>query len=123
MAGQEVARPDLDYRMSQTLVSARNVVRDLETIAAFLERAKPDANGVDLLVLPVDEGGKFGYTEDEATLIRSTSTRLSYRPSLKRSHDAHHHASSFVAPQQRTKSSSRPCRSSTSARSLLHRQR
>jgi hypothetical protein len=76
MAGQEVARPDLDYRMSQTLVSARNVVRDLETIAAFLERAKPDANGVDLLVLPVDEGGKFGYTEDEATLIRSTFQQL-----------------------------------------------
>lgn len=82
MAGQEVTRNDLDYKMSQTLVAARNVLREIETINAFLERTPADANGVDPLTLPftpVEEGavpGRFGYTEAEAYVIRSTFQQL-----------------------------------------------
>lgn len=75
MAGQDVTRNDLDYKLSQTLVSARVVVKDLETIQSFLERTTA-VNGVDPLTVPFADGGKFGYTEDEAYLIRVTFEQL-----------------------------------------------
>jgi hypothetical protein len=75
MAGQTVTRNDLDYKMAQTLVAARNVIRDLETIEAFLERT-PEKDGVDPLTVPVVDGGEFGYTADEAYLIRNTFQQL-----------------------------------------------
>lgn len=76
MAGQEVTRNDLDYKMAQTLVSARTVVKDLEAIDAFLDRTAV-VDGVDPLTVPIAEGGKFGYTADEAYLIRVTFELLS----------------------------------------------
>lgn len=75
MAGQEVTRNDLDYKMAQTLVTARNVISDLETINAFLQRT-PEVDGVDPLTVAVADGGKFGYTADEAYLIRNTFSQL-----------------------------------------------
>lgn len=75
MAGQEVTRNDLDYKMAQTLVAARTVIKDLETIEAFLERT-PTVDGVDPLVVTPADGGKFGYTADEAYLIRNTFQQL-----------------------------------------------
>lgn len=76
MAGQEVTRNDLDYKMAQTVVAARSVVRDLETIEAFFERTPIGADGVDPLIVPVQDGGRFGYNEDEAYLIRNTFQQL-----------------------------------------------
>jgi hypothetical protein len=75
MAGQEVTRNDLDYKVAQTLVAARVVIKDLETIEAFLERT-PDVDGVDPLTLPIADGGRFGYNVDEAYLIRNTFGQL-----------------------------------------------
>lgn len=89
MAGQEVTRNDLDYRMSQTVVAARNVIRELDTINMFLERMPVAADGIDPLTLPfapAEAGGipgKFGYTEEEAYLIRSTFQQLAgMKPAL-----------------------------------------
>lgn len=76
MAGQEVSRNDLDYKMANTLVNARNVVRDLETINAFLQNTPVNAEGVDPLTVSPADGGKFGYTEDEVYLIRNTFQQL-----------------------------------------------
>lgn len=77
MAGQEVTRNDLDYKMAQTLVSARTIVKDLETVQSFLERTAPGVDEPDPLTVPLTDGGKFGYTADEAYLIRATFQQLS----------------------------------------------
>lgn len=80
MAGQEVTRNELDLKMARTLVAARTVVSDLETINAFLDR--PEIDGVDLLTAAPAEGG-FGYSTDEAYLIRSTFQQLAgIRPTI-----------------------------------------
>jgi hypothetical protein len=76
MAGQEVTRNDFDYKVAQTLVAARNVVRDLETIQSFLERTAPGVDEPDPLSVAVTDGGKFGYDADETYLIRSTFQQL-----------------------------------------------
>lgn len=76
MAGQEVTRNDLDYKISQVLVAARNVIKDIETVESFLERTPNDASGADPLTVAPADGGKFGYTADEAYLIRSTFGQL-----------------------------------------------
>lgn len=82
MAGQEVTRNDLDYKMASTLVAARNVIGDLETINSFLLRT-PEVDGVDSLTVAPADGGKFGYSADEAYLIRHTFQQLeSIKPTV-----------------------------------------
>jgi len=98
MAGREVTRVELDARMSDSLVSLRNAVTKLENINEFLATI-PVVEGTDPLTVstdlpdPMDPNsavGRFGYTEDEAQLIRSVfgsllALRTQLAPVLKQS--------------------------------------
>lgn len=99
MAGREVTRVELDQRMSQSLVSLRNAVSQLENINEFLATIPIDSDGVDPLAIsaqptdPMDQTtapGRFGYTEEEAALIRQVfgsllALRTQLQPVLKQS--------------------------------------
>lgn len=80
MAGREVTRLELDGRMADSLVSIRTAVDKLTTINEFLATI-PVVDGVDPLTIsteladpmePTSAVGKFGYTAEEAVLIRDT---------------------------------------------------
>ncbi len=69
MAGQSVTRSDLDFAASTAIVSLREAMDQVKTIDFFLSTQKADAPGGDPLTKSQAEGG-FGYTEDEAYLLR-----------------------------------------------------
>jgi hypothetical protein len=99
MAGREVTRIELDQRMSQSLVSLRSAVSQLENINEFLATIPVGADGTDPLTIstdlpdPMDPNsaiGRFGYTEEEAQLIRQVfgallALRTQLAPVLKQS--------------------------------------
>ena len=99
MAGREVTRIDLDARMSDSLVSLRTAVSKLENINEFLATIPVGEDGVDPLTIstelpdPMDPSsalGRFGYTEEEAELIRKVfgsllALRTELQPVLKMS--------------------------------------
>jgi len=99
MAGRTVTRQELDSRMSESLVLLRDAVTKLENINEFLATIPVDAEGVDPLSIPADlldamdptsAVGRFGYTEEEAQLIRSVfgsllALRTQLQPVLKQS--------------------------------------
>lgn len=85
MAGREVSRLELDTTMSDNLIAARNAIDGLVAINAFLKRNPVGEDGVDPLTLPTTPTdtmdattapGKFGYTEEEAALIRQIFGQL-----------------------------------------------
>jgi len=85
MAGREVTRTALDERSAEALMAIRDAFRKVDTIQEFLSN-NPVANGVDPLTLPTTDNtdpmnpkpgpGKFGYTADEAYLIRLVFQQL-----------------------------------------------
>ncbi len=85
MAGRKVTRLELDGAMADTLVSIRVAVDKLTTINEFLVTVPISADGVDPLTVsaqftdkmdPTSAPGVFGYTEDEAKLIRDIFGKL-----------------------------------------------
>lgn len=77
MAGANVTRNDLDYAASQALVDLRQAFRKVDAIQTFLVNHPSDAAEGDLLKAPQSGAGDptsapsgFGYTDDEAYLIR-----------------------------------------------------
>lgn len=69
MAGLEVTRSQLDMKSAEAIIALRDAVAQAETIQAFLSTIPVAQDGTDPLVVPELEGG-FGYTADEAYLIR-----------------------------------------------------
>ena len=92
MAGREVTRRDLDVTMANNIVAARDAIQGLETVNAFLALNPIGADGVDPLTIsttptnpsdPTSAPGKFGYTAEEAALIRDVFGKLaSLKPSI-----------------------------------------
>lgn len=84
MAGREVSRNELDNTMANNLVAARNAIAGLETVNAFLALHPVGADGSDPLTQqpegdlgPMNSSvGKFGYTPEEAALIRDVFGKL-----------------------------------------------
>lgn len=86
MAGFDVSRGLLDQRSAEAVLAVRGAFDIVEAITAFLATVPADAPGGDKLtrpqVPPVDENGQptaepgFGYTADEAYLIRVTFEAL-----------------------------------------------
>lgn len=84
MAGRQVTRQELDLRAAEAMLAVREALAKVEKIASFLEAIPVDAEGVDPLTLPATptdpmmptstSPGHFGYTEDEAQLIRYVMT-------------------------------------------------
>lgn len=69
MAGQSVTRSDLDFAASTAIVSLREAMGRVKTVSFFLSTQRSDAPGGDPMTKSQSEGG-FGYTEDEAYLLR-----------------------------------------------------
>lgn len=69
MAGFQVNRDLLDIKAAELVMRVRDAFRDVETLYEWLA-LNPVKDGVDPLTVPTEEGGKFGYTDDEAYLIR-----------------------------------------------------
>lgn len=77
MAGRQVTRQELDLRAAEAMIAVRDALRKVETIASFLANIPIGPDGVDPLTLTPDDGtnpssapGHFGYTPEEAKLIR-----------------------------------------------------
>jgi hypothetical protein len=69
MAGLKVSRALLDQKSSDAILAIRDAFRKVETLSEYLSTVPSDAPEGDLLVKTMEEGG-FGYTADEAYLIR-----------------------------------------------------
>lgn len=70
MAGLQVTKDLLDLKSAQAVLAVREAFDQVETIFEYLATVPANAEGGDPLTLPLDQGGKFGYTADEAYLIR-----------------------------------------------------
>lgn len=79
MAGRDVTRLELDAKLADTVLSIREAVRKVNIIIGFLAQHPVDETSGDPLTLstgladpmdPTSAPGKFGYTEEEAALIR-----------------------------------------------------
>lgn len=85
MAGANVTRNDLDYAISQAVIDIRQAFRKVDSIATFLNNHPANDNpDLDLLKAPLPNAGTpdatgtgFGYTDDEAYLIRIVFEQLS----------------------------------------------
>lgn len=75
MAGVTVSRNDLDWKASRTVLAIREAFENSEVIYNFLAQYPSNAEGGDHLTKPLDQGG-FGYTDDEAYLIRLVFEQL-----------------------------------------------
>lgn len=75
MAGLTVTRDLLDHRAAQAVIDIRNAFEKAQTVFDYLATVPSTPDG-DPLTKPVSEGG-FGYTADEAYLIRVVFERLS----------------------------------------------
>lgn len=70
MAGLEVTRNMLDMKAADAVLSLREALRKVESIAKWLENT-PVVDNIDPLT-----GPEFNYTPDEAYLIRITFQQL-----------------------------------------------
>lgn len=79
MAGFNVNRPLLDQKAAEAVIAVREALDRVSIVNDFLASVPADAPGGDPLTLsttPTDSAnpnsapGKFGYTEDEAYLLR-----------------------------------------------------
>lgn len=70
MAGLEVTRPMLDQKAAEAVLSLRHVYEKIQTMNAFLNNIHADDPDGDLMTKSQEDGG-FGYTADEAYLIRT----------------------------------------------------
>lgn len=69
MAGNLVGRSDLDWRISRAVIALRDDFESVGIIKGFLDQYPSNAVGGDVLTKTVKDNG-FGYTVDEAYLIR-----------------------------------------------------
>lgn len=69
MAGTTVSRSDLDWKVSRTVIEVREAFENVAIIKGFLDQNPSNGPEGDLLTKSAGEGG-FGYTEDEAYLVR-----------------------------------------------------
>lgn len=85
MAGREVTRIDLDRETAEAVIAVREAFRRVRTVKAYLDQVPANSEGGDPLTLSVNPTdtmdastapGKFGYTEDEAYLIRVVFDQL-----------------------------------------------
>lgn len=85
MAGREVTRTELDRETADAIIEVRDAFRRVRTVKAFLDQVPANAEGGDPLTLSTDPvnsmeastaPGKFGYTDDEAYLIRLVFDQL-----------------------------------------------
>lgn len=85
MAGRDVSRGSLDQVAADAVIAVRDAFRQVRTVKAFLDQVPANAEGGDPLTKPIAqtvdsaEGfvpGKFGYTDDEAYLIRLVFDQL-----------------------------------------------
>jgi hypothetical protein len=85
MAGRDVNRSNLDQVTADAVIAVRDAFRQVRTVKAFLDQVPANAEGGDPLTKPMAQvadsppdfvPGKFGYTEDEAYLIRLVFDQL-----------------------------------------------
>lgn len=85
MAGFEVTRPQLDAKAAEAVVAVREAFQKVQTLFEFLGNLPSDTPGGDPLTLstvpedpmaPNSASGKYGYTADEAYLLRYVFTTL-----------------------------------------------
>lgn len=70
MAGRQVTRMDLDYKVAGTVIAVRQAFESVIAVSAFLAQNPADAPSGDPLIV------KFEYTADEAYLIRLVFEQL-----------------------------------------------
>lgn len=75
MAGLEVSRSNLDQKVAEAIIAVRRSFRQVDRVNGFLSNNPSNAVDGDLLTKDPAEGG-FGYTADEAYLIRVTFEQL-----------------------------------------------
>lgn len=75
MAGFIVDRGMLDQTAAEAVVNTREAFRKVETVYDFLANNPLTEDG-DPLTKPAEEGGYFGYTDEEASLIRTVIETL-----------------------------------------------
>lgn len=68
MAGIEVNRQMLDFKLAEAMLAIRHAFEKVEILQQWM--TNHPAPGPDLLSTPIAEGGQFGYTVDEAYAIR-----------------------------------------------------
>lgn len=82
MAGIAVSRSALDQKMAETVISVRDAFTKVVTVSNWLND-HPVVDNVDPLTVPIGPSADgmsqigFGYTADEAYLIRLTFQNLS----------------------------------------------
>lgn len=85
MAGRNVTRAELDIKLAEAVLAIREAMTKVNTINGFLAQVPVGADGVDPLTIstsltdPMDPNsapGKFGYTQDEAQVIRLVFQQL-----------------------------------------------
>lgn len=85
MAGRAVTREGLDWASADAVIAVRDAFRKVRTVKAFLDQVPSNAPGGDPLTKdvtpsdpmdPTTASGKFGYTDDEAYLIRVVFDQL-----------------------------------------------
>lgn len=79
MAGHDVFRGQLDQQSGNTVVAVREAFEAVTTMNEFLKNIPSDAAGGDILTKPEEDGG-FGYTADEAYLLRVVFEQLNALP-------------------------------------------
>lgn len=69
MAGFTVSRELLDMKAGEAVLHIREAFENADIVNSFLKQNPSNGPDGDLLTKPVEDGG-FGYTADEAYLIR-----------------------------------------------------
>ena len=77
MIGYKVNKELLDVRSAEAVIAVRDAFEKVERVKNYLANLPQDEDGVDPLVRPVTENGKFGYSADEAYLLRVVFDELS----------------------------------------------
>lgn len=86
MAGRNVTRMQLDEAVASAVIDVREAFRHVRTVKAYLDQVPQNSEGGDPLTkstTPTDSmdattaPGLFGYTDDEAYLIRVVFDQLS----------------------------------------------
>lgn len=86
MAGRTVTRSELDAKAADAVIAVRRAFVLVENVKSFLDNTPSNADGGDPLTKstaqtdsmdPSSAPGAFGYTEDEAYLIRLVFDQLS----------------------------------------------
>lgn len=89
VAGRTVTRAELDAKAADAVIAVRKAFVLVENVKSFLDNTPQNAEGGDPLTLsttptdpmdPTTAPGVFGYTDDEAYLMRIVFDQLSALP-------------------------------------------